>query len=131
MRDAVAVQQAMHVNQNGTFDDVARSYTENLVKGFKYADVIMDIFDRYDSHDLIKHCERSRQDAVLSGSRIYGVKAGRTVPPWKKFIKVSANKLALVHFINNYVVSYAPIRLYDNTKRSPNFLLVRSVSLSI
>jgi len=112
MRDAVAIQQAIHVDQNGTFDDVARSYTENLVKGFKYGDVSMDIFDRYDSHVLIKHCERSRRDAVLSGSRIYGVKAGRIVPPWEKFMKVSASKLAHVHFINNYAVSHAPIMLY-------------------
>ena len=36
---------------------------------------------------------------------------GRSVPPWKKFLAVSANKQSLTRFFCEYIVSHGPAQL--------------------
>ena len=109
IRDAMASIQAMDGNRNKTFGDLANEYMANLVKGLKYAEMVVDVFDRYDNPDFVKVGERERRaNSVGFLGREYEVIAGRAIPHWKRFLSVSANKQSLTKFLCSYLSDNIP-----------------------
>ena len=82
----MAVLQALKVDPNGMYNDVAKKYMDGLVSGFNSADTIVEVFDRYDIEDSVKSFERARRESTGASSRKYEVFGGHTIPPWDKFI---------------------------------------------
>jgi hypothetical protein len=105
IRDAMSVIQMTDVQNGQTFSDVAKRYKQNLLSGFKKADTIVDVFDRYDNDDSVKAPERARREAIGIAERVYEVTAGRIIPPWDKFINVAANKQAFINIVCSVVLT--------------------------
>ena len=118
IRDGMVILQMMQVNRSDTFEDVASNFTSHLLQGFNRADTLVEVFDRYDHPDSVKYCERVRREATNSSARQYEVTGGRTIPPWEKFMKVSANKQAFVHFLTSHIENHTEEALSANCERA-------------
>ena len=49
---------------------------------------VVDVFDRYDKDDSIKSAERTRRASASNSQIVYHLSEGRSIPDWKKFIKL-------------------------------------------
>ena len=107
IRDGMNVIQTLPGEHFSSFENLAKAYQEHLLTGFSKANTVVDVFDRYDNDNSVKAGERERRSKAGSGGREYSVIAGRSIPPWKKFLNVAANKQSLVSFLCNYIVQNA------------------------
>ena len=80
---------------------------ESLLRCFREADIVVEVFDRYDNKESVKSAERERRQNAGPTGRQYQVIAGRSVPPWKKFMALSENKESLNQFLCQYVIEKA------------------------
>ncbi len=88
-----------------TFSKIAEQYLSNVCSDFKFANTVVEVFDRYDVDDSIKMDERDRRAAIAGGARKYHVIPTGVVPSMKKFLNVNSNKHELLKFFNSYTVS--------------------------
>jgi hypothetical protein len=107
IRDAMAELHQLHINCK-TFGDLAYKYMKQILQSFCKADVVVDVFDQYDKDNSVKGEERDRRQKSVSGAREYHVIPGRLLPPWDKFMAVSANKTSVSDFLCSYFCEHAP-----------------------
>jgi len=80
------------------------------------AEIVTVVFDRYDSKNSIKADERQRRgSAIPQNISTHHIIGSRTVPHYRQYLKVGANKADLVLFVSNYIVENAKDRLPDGT----------------
>lgn len=91
-RDAMTVLQIMPGDKHTSFQQLASVYMESLLRCFREADLVVEVFDRYDNKESVKSAERERRQNAGPTGRQYQVIAGRSIPPWKKFMALSENK---------------------------------------
>ncbi|MES9879249.1 MAG: hypothetical protein ABW185_00005 [Sedimenticola sp.] len=124
IRDAMSILQAMTGDVYKSFDQLADSYMASLLRHFNGADTVIEVYDRYDNKDSVKAAERLRRQTQSGVGRQYQVIAGRSVPPWKKFMALPTNKESLVKYLCQYLVDHAPSS--DALASKPNRKLVMS-----
>ena len=78
----MAVLQMMPGDKQTSFE-LANVYIETLLH-IREADIVVDVFDRYDNKKSVKSAERERRQNAGPVGRQYQVIAGRSIPPWKE-----------------------------------------------
>jgi hypothetical protein len=96
----MALLQSMNVKLCRTFWDLAISFVQSQLSCFPSASSIIDVFDRYDVEQPIKSAECDRR----SHTKVFQVIEGRSIPDWKKFMSVMANKQALLWLMGDFIV---------------------------
>ncbi|MEW8545028.1 MAG: hypothetical protein AB2693_16005 [Candidatus Thiodiazotropha sp.] len=97
--DAMAVLQMMPGDKYTSFQQLSSVYMETLLRCFREADVVVDVFDRYDNKQSIKSAERERRQFAGPSGKQYQVIAGGCIPPWKKIMSLAENKESLNQFL--------------------------------
>ena len=112
IRDGMAVLHSLSAETCTTFDDLVFKYIRGVISDMSIADIVIDVFDRYDVQHSVKETERKRRPRTLK-SKTYSVNGSRPVPTWKDFMSVSANKTALLQFMSEAVPNAAKTYFRD------------------
>ena len=112
IRDGMAVLHSLSAETCTTFDDLVFKYVRGVISDMSIADIVIDVFDRYDVQHSIKETERKRRSRTLK-SKTYSVNGSRPIPTWKDFMSVSANKTALLQFFSEAVPNVAKTYFRD------------------
>lgn len=107
IRDAGGAVQTMNGCNYDNFNGLGEAYLKTLALHLQEAQVVVDVFDRYDDPDSVKAMERELRAGNLAYGKVYTVNASSRVPPWRKFLAVNQNKKSLNLFLSNYVVENA------------------------
>ena len=86
--DGMAVLHSLSAETCTTFDDLVFKYVRGVISDMSIADIVIDVFDRYDMQHSIKETERKRRSRTLK-SKTYSVNGSRPIPTWKDFMSVS------------------------------------------
>jgi len=118
--DGMAMLQALNEDHFKTFNDLAEIILKRLIRILRspthQAEIVTRVFDRYDCKNSIKADERQRRgSAIPRNMSTHHIMGSRTVPHYRQYLKVGANKADLVLFVSNYTAENAKDRLPDGT----------------
>ena len=94
----------MNVKSFKTFGVLAEHLIKCQQQCFSSAASVVRVFDRYDKNLSIKSAERDRHSSSFGYHKIFQLINGRQIPNWKKFLRVNANKQALLKFLGDFVI---------------------------
>ena len=75
-------------------------YMEILLRYYREADIVVDVFDRYNYKVSVKSAASERRPNAGPGGRHYQLIAGRSIPQRKEFMALSENKESISLSVN-------------------------------
>ena len=74
----MAILKIMLGNKHASFQQLANVYMDTIVRCFRDADTVVDVFDRYDNKESVKSAEREIRQSAGPTGRQNQVIAGRS-----------------------------------------------------